>query len=121
MSDVIVKNMDMPEGCFFDHKPWHCPFYDALICTQLNTYAASRSSTRLPNCPLRPAPEWISVEERLPEDSRAVIIRTRSNIVGIGFYLKNSEEWVQLYSGGGLRVDVTHWMKLPGPPGEETT
>lgn len=63
MPDVIVKNMDMPEGCFFDHKPWHCPFYDALICTQLNTYAASRSSTRLPNCPLRPAPDIVDIQD----------------------------------------------------------
>ena len=60
--------------------------------------------------------EWISVKERLPEDSRSVILCTRSRIVGVGFYSKTTRNWVQHYSGGGIYVDVTHWMPLPEPP-----
>ena len=62
--------------------------------------------------------KWIPVSERLPEDSRGVILCTRSRIVGVGFYDKNTRSWVQHYSGGGICVDVTHWMPLPEPPKE---
>ena len=61
-------------------------------------------------------PEWISVEERLPEDSDEVNLCTRSGIVGIGYYDKYRKNWVQYYAGGALCVDVTHWMPLPKPP-----
>lgn len=60
--------------------------------------------------------EWISVKERLPEDSGGVNLCTRSGIVGTGFYDKYTKNWVQYYSGGALCVDVTHWMPLPEPP-----
>ena len=59
---------------------------------------------------------WISVEERLPEDSDEVNLCTRSGIVGIGYYDKYRKNWVQYYAGGALCVDVTHWMPLPKPP-----
>ena len=61
-------------------------------------------------------PGWISVEDRLPEDSGGVNLCTRSGIVGTGFYDKYTKNWVQHYSGGALCVDVTHWMPLPEPP-----
>ena len=60
--------------------------------------------------------EWVPVKEQLPDDSRSVILCTRSRIVGIGFYDKTTRKWVQHYSGGGIYVDVTHWMPLPEPP-----
>ena len=63
--------------------------------------------------------QWIPVTERLPGDSRGVILCTRSRIVGVGFYDKHTRNWVQLYSGGGICVDVTHWMPLPEPPSGE--
>lgn len=63
-------------------------------------------------------PSWIPVTERLPEDSRGVILCTRSRIVGVGFYDKNTRNWVQYYSGGGICVEVTHWMPLPEAPKE---
>lgn len=60
---------------------------------------------------------WHSVEERLPDDSRDVIIFTASGIVGVGSFIRPN--WYQWYSGGGLPVDVTHWMEQPEPPKEE--
>ena len=61
-------------------------------------------------------PKWIPVTERLPEDSVAVNLHTRSGVVGTGFYDKQTKSWVQCYSGGSLFVDVTHWMPMPQPP-----
>jgi hypothetical protein len=62
--------------------------------------------------------KWIPVSERPPEDSGDVILCTRSRIVGVGFYDKMTRSWVQHYSGGGIRVDVTHWMPMPEPSKE---
>ena len=38
--------------------------------------------------------DWIPCSEDLPKDSKDVIITTRSDIVGIGYYLGNGS-WVQ--------------------------
>lgn len=63
------------------------------------------------------ASPWHRVEDWLPDDSRDVIIFTASRIVGVGSFIRPN--WYQWYSGGGLPVDVTHWMPLPEPPKED--
>lgn len=63
------------------------------------------------------ASPWHRVEERLPDDSRDVIIFTASRIIGVGSFIRPN--WYQWYSGGGLPVDVTHWMPLPELPKED--
>ena len=63
------------------------------------------------------ASPWHRVEDELPDDSRDVIILTASGIVGDGSFIRPN--WYQWYSGGGLPVDVTHWMPLPEPPKED--
>ena len=63
------------------------------------------------------ASPWHRVEERLPDDSRDVIIFTASKIIGVGSFIRPN--WYQWYSGGGLPVDVTYWMPLPEPPKED--
>lgn len=60
--------------------------------------------------------EWISVKDRLPEDSTTVNLYTRGRAVGTGFYDKHTKSWVQIYSGGAICVDVTHWQPMPQPP-----
>ena len=72
---------------------------------------------RINALPTIPAPRWHRVEERLPDDSRDVIIFTVSKIIGLGSLI--GPNWYQWYSGGGLPVDVTHWMPLPEPPKED--
>lgn len=57
--------------------------------------------------------EWISVKDRLPEDSAEVNVFTRSRIVGSGYYDKYTKRWVQYAAGGAIYVDVTHWQSLP--------
>ena len=63
------------------------------------------------------ASPWHRVDDVLPDDSRDVIIFTASRIIGVGSFIRPN--WYQWYSGGGLPVDVTHWMPLPEPPEEE--
>ena len=49
--------------------------------------------------------EWISVEERLPDENSDFITYCADGVVGVsncGFY--------------GFPHDVTHWMPLPPPP-----
>ena len=60
--------------------------------------------------------DWIPCKERMPKDSRNVVITTSSNVVGVGSYLGNG--WVQWYSGGGMVVDVLAWRELPKPYSE---
>lgn len=62
---------------------------------------------------------WIPVTERLPEDSRDVILTTRSLVVGVGCVIARDGKWAQWYSGGGILVDVIAWMSLPSPYREE--
>lgn len=59
--------------------------------------------------------DWIPCKERMPKNSRNVVITTSSNVVGVGSYLGNG--WVQWYSGGGMAVDVLAWRELPKPYG----
>lgn len=60
--------------------------------------------------------KWISVKNRLPEDSTEVSLYMRSGIISTGFYDKHTKSWVQYYSGGAICVDVTHWQPMPRPP-----
>ena len=63
---------------------------------------------------------WSPCSERLPDSSGNVIIMTRSSIVGVGSFFKNTSGWVQWYSGG-IAIDVIAWQPLPEPYKELTT
>jgi len=67
------------------------------------------------------AMEWISVEERLPEEGQNVLFYFEVTGVEVGHYtLINDVHYGkgnQFYNKGGfLTDDVTHWMPLPAPP-----
>ena len=71
---------------------------------------------------LEKVPQWVSVEDRLPE----VWINEEDNVlvnymiyspdfgVDIGSYHAKAQRWVCM----GLPCPVTHWMPLPGAPTE---
>ncbi len=59
------------------------------------------------------APKWISVEERLPSNTRKVLIYTRRHKTFISYYNPADGMWGYEYD-----YDITHWMKLPEPPEE---
>ncbi|WP_419716272.1 DUF551 domain-containing protein [Acinetobacter modestus] len=61
--------------------------------------------------------EWISVEDRLPDRNR-VIVLTKNGSVGIGRYTPENKfsDW-SLWCCCG---NPTHWMPLPAPPKEHS-
>ena len=67
---------------------------------------------------LTPPNEWVSVEERLPENHAQVLMwSAKWNIEEAGSYC-NGRFWV--YSeirDAYIADDITHWMLLPAPPG----
>lgn len=71
---------------------------------------------------LTPPNEWVSVEERLPEESDGIVLLTNGKIVISGYrnqlFGLNGEQGVfapSIKRGGGY-MQVTYWMLLPAPP-----
>ena len=71
---------------------------------------------------LRERPRWISVEERLPEESGRYIVLRKSGDCLDCCYEKERDSWgvlIDMGEAGALWVaynGVTHWMPLPEPP-----
>jgi hypothetical protein len=61
-------------------------------------------------------PKWISVEERLPEESETVLVY-RDGCYGVARLLDVEPAIMWTYTGFG--GDPTHWRPLPEPPKEE--
>lgn len=57
--------------------------------------------------------EWISVEDRMPEDNEKVLAYTKTGGYCVARY---SARWNRFRTSGN--VTITHWMPLPEPPGE---
>lgn len=61
---------------------------------------------------------WISVEEALPEEKRAVLVWQPQYLNSYVVTLSEGEWYV--FGGYGTKVfGVTHWRPLPEPPKEE--
>ena len=82
----------------------------------------------IPAADVAPVQEWISVNDRLPEEDNNYIVTVcdegcsdgegiwYSTVVVVAEYYKGSWTW---YDGGSeysLEDIVTHWMPLPQPP-----
>lgn len=64
---------------------------------------------------LTPPNEWVSVEERLPEEKQRVIVRCERVGTSVGWILWGN--WMA--DIGPDAGKVTHWMPLPKSPKEE--
>ena len=67
--------------------------------------------------------DWISVEDRLPDNHNAVLVYTAEAIASdrtIGKYFRDTDEWL-FYDADGhnYAIDITHWQPLPEPPETE--
>ena len=69
---------------------------------------------------LTPPDEWVSVEERLPENNAEVLMwRKKWKIAEAGTY-RNACFWVYDAIGDSYKADdITYWMPLPAPPGKD--
>ena len=61
---------------------------------------------------LTPPNEWVSVDERLPEEKQRVIVRCEHVGTSVGWILWGN--WMTDIAPGAGKV--THWMPLPAPP-----
>ena len=61
--------------------------------------------------------EWISVDDRLPNPRKRVLIYSRHDFCESAFYIGGPGEWRVAWNHEMLDDDsVTHWMPLPKPP-----
>ena len=115
MPDVIIKGMEkIPMACC------ECPCVNGNFCGAKNERPTFEEwYERKPDwCPLHPAPEWISVEKRLPEDFQKVLVfwwEHGEPMIDTAFWQRDAkrfdgQHWVR------MEDKVTHWMPLPEPP-----
>ena len=68
-------------------------------------------------------PHWVSVEERLPKETKLVVTYGKSRVsFGYNILLYDADadkEVVEWFDYCGNKENVTHWMPLPEPPKEE--
>ena len=64
--------------------------------------------------------EWISVEDRLPQDREWVLVwHTGYKTPKKAFHKDDLDPYLPIFrldGDNGLKGDVTHWMPLPQPP-----
>ena len=65
---------------------------------------------------LKSIPRWISAAERLPEDGQWVLVWGHGQHIPIMMF-RESGAWID--DQFEFHSNVTHWMQLPEPPGEE--
>tara|TARA_R110002073_G_scaffold334223_2_gene523299 strand:- start:2074 stop:2412 length:339 start_codon:yes stop_codon:yes gene_type:complete len=64
--------------------------------------------------------QWISVEDRLPEFFRYVLIyHPAMRCTLLGSFIKGSHKFRDVAGNSFYKDDVTHWMPLPEPPKEQ--
>lgn len=109
---AIMIDMEMPGNCYTDSCP--CLNGESGYC-QADKEHRFVYGDRPYWCPLRPAPGWISVEERLPEDFENVLVankRGKHFDIDKGWW--NGSYFDRCAKGG--YHNVTHWMPLPSAP-----
>ncbi len=59
-------------------------------------------------------PKWISVEERMPESGKCVLLYSPKSGVGEGAWISSKCHFEQ-WRWNAILTNVTHWMPLPNP------
>lgn len=64
-------------------------------------------------------PEWVNVDDRLPNRQVNVLVASKHDFVCIAS-LTNNHKNNKFYDGDGLAINsITHWMPLPDAPQEQ--
>ncbi len=113
--DICGRDIPVGELCY-GLKKGNC------ICKNCCTGFENCTFTLAPMPTLTQPNEWVSVEERLPEESDGMVLFTNGRAVTSGYrnhmFRMSDEEGVYapaIRKGGGY-MRVTHWMHLPAPP-----
>lgn len=78
----------------------------------VNRTVDSNDIARFPTLDYVPRQQWISVKDRLPEESEnRYLVRLEDGFIGTAVW---DDGW-ELWNDSG---EVTHWMCLPEPPKE---
>ena len=62
-------------------------------------------------------PKWISVEDRLPEESGSYLVCTRRSDAFTAHFYLNTNEWKSHFAGSAGK-HITHWLPLPPAPND---
>ncbi len=65
--------------------------------------------------------EWISVDDRMPQEGEKVLIYIPFRGVHLNYvsYVEGGKWFVPAMYGRNNITDVTHWLPLPEPPKED--
>ena len=85
-------------------------------CVSFDMCEFRTEASVLCNADYRKQSDWISVEERLPEDDETVLVITSESEMEVCFYKTESKGIFQRLGGLVLIYNVTHWMPLPEAP-----
>lgn len=94
----VARKANYSDGCRVCSKNESCLYQDIAY----DLYRAG----------YRKQSEWISVEERLPDNRKFVIVCDKYGNVGEAYHRAGRFEWVD----DEEVVEATHWMPLPEPP-----
>ena len=92
-------------------------------CQGGNDCLCIKQATALYNAGYRKQSEWISVEDRLPDEANDYIVALRYSS---GAYFSTKRSYSKERGWYGVSADhyyretaVTHWMPFPSPPAEK--
>ena len=86
------------------------------ITAETGAWETQNRVRELPASDVQPVNQWISVDERLPQDGEEALVYAGNRGVMIGLYDSVLQVWLD-YECCGLKV--THWQPLPEPPKKE--
>lgn len=105
LADHLIAN-----GVTFKEECYNCGIATQEVIAKLQSDIAN----------LRKSQTWISVNERLPEESGThIVVALNGHAKEVTFvkWQKMNKMWNLI--GARSYWKVTHWMPLPEPPGEE--
>lgn len=90
--------------------------YDSFMCCRCeNKFEMEETITECFGC-YKPAHDWISVKDRLPENKQIVLVINNLGEIAV-CRADISWNFIFMLNDTNLQIkNVTHWMDLPEPP-----